>query len=100
MDTNCLLFHLVFIGVSDQNAEIAVVTTVKKSPKLFREAQALVQLELMAVVHASSCKYLKQLKAEEESSPNINSWKVTKQIYLILSKSNIMTENAENIPYI
>lgn len=72
MDTNCFLSHFVFIEVSDQNAEIAVVTTIKKPPELFSEAQAVIQVELMAAVHVFSWKYLKQQKAEEESKSNIN----------------------------
>lgn len=54
MDTNSLLFSLLFTGVTDQNAEITVVPTIKQFPKLFREAQAVVQLECTAVVHILS----------------------------------------------
>lgn len=81
MDTNCVLSSLVFTGVTDQNIEITVVPTIKKSPKLFREAQAVVHFEHMVVVHIFSCKYLKQLKVDEDARPNmkdlINSLKVT-----------------------
>lgn len=78
MKAKCLGFILVFTGVMDQDNEITVVSAIKKSPKLFREAQTVVQLELIAVVDTFFCKYLKQLKPGEEPRSNINSWKVLK----------------------